>query len=276
METSDLTHFGSKLPKTRLLVGIRHPVLWFQSFFNMQSFVTKTEPSLFEKYLERKYIKTCPPHEKSKPLPKRSSSCDSNGCQNNDLYCVPRSRFHLSLARMGKTARGKEEQELLVSEIIQAKKRIHDNSTTLFPIQMENISNHIFLYESGQPKEEYFWQQLAEFVRINRTDLPEDQGYRMGNGLNTDNVKVLEKQKKTLFDICEPQYDRLRQDLMPIAYTLQKWLRQYFIPASKVRDDVVIPNVDKFEEIVTAFQKDPCNRLVRNDADGEYYVHPNL
>ena len=144
---------------------------------------------------------------------------------------------------MGKTARGKEEQELLVSEIIQAKKRIHDNSATLFPIQMENISNHIFLYESGQPKEEYFWQQLAEFVRINRTDLPEDQGYRMGNGLNTDNVKVLEKQKKTLFDICEPQYDRLRQDLMPIAYTLQKWLRQYFIPASKVRDDVVIPNV---------------------------------
>lgn len=175
---------------------------------------------------------------------------------------------------MGKTARDKEEQDLLVSEILQSKKRMNDNSTTLFPIQLEEkkIPNHVFLYESSQPQEEYFWQSLSEFVRVNRTDLPEDQGYRMGNGLNTDDAKQLEQQKKNLFDICDPKYDYFRQELMPIAYTMQKWLRTYFIPASKVRDDVVIPNVDKFEEIVETFARDPCNRLIRNDTDGEYYV----
>ena len=189
-------------------------------------------------------LQPCTTNERNK----RSSACDSYGCSGKLLVCVARSRFHLPLARMGKTVRDKEEQDLLISEILQTKKRMNDTSITLFPIQLEEkeILNPVFLYESSQPQEEYFWQSLSEFVRINRTDLPEDQGYRMGNGLNTDNKEILKQQKEILFDICEPKYDYVRQELMPIAYTLQKWLRTYFIPASKSRDDVFIPNVYVF------------------------------
>ena len=35
LEGPDLDSFGRQLPKTNLIVGIRHPVLWFQSFANM-------------------------------------------------------------------------------------------------------------------------------------------------------------------------------------------------------------------------------------------------
>jgi len=140
------------------------------------------------------------------------------------------------------------------------------------------IPNHILLYESSQPQEEYFWQSLSEFIRINRTDLPtsENMAWTMGKGLNTNDTTKIEKMKEIqkAFDICDAKYDYLRQELMPIAYTLQQWLNLYFIPASKVRDDVTIPNVEKFEEIVEAYQRDPCNRLIRNQTDGEYYVDP--
>lgn len=37
MEMDELIVLGSKLPETRLIAGIRHPVLWFQSFYNMVS-----------------------------------------------------------------------------------------------------------------------------------------------------------------------------------------------------------------------------------------------
>lgn len=35
IEGPDLDTYGKKLPKTNLIVGFRHPVLWFQSFINM-------------------------------------------------------------------------------------------------------------------------------------------------------------------------------------------------------------------------------------------------
>jgi len=297
METPDLTDFGSRLPKTRLIVGIRHPVKWFQSFFNQNTLWKKTTD--YHAELRSLMIRSCSPEAHKKKKRGNYLYCDSHGCPDGQLACVARSRFHVSLSMMGKTPRNPDEVNLLNSEILQAKRR--NNETT--PLAKHNldrreslssrqnnhsinamddpsitIPNHILLYESSQPQEEYFWQSLSEFIRINRTDLPtsENMAWTMGKGLNTNDTTKIEKMKEIqkAFDICDAKYDYLRQELMPIAYTLQQWLNLYFIPASKVRDDVTIPNVEKFEEIVEAYQRDPCNRLIRNQTDGEYYVDP--
>ena len=74
-------------------------------------------------------------------------------------------------------------------------------------------------------------------------------------------------------DICLPEYDHVRKELLPISYTLGEWLLKYLIPASHQREDLVIPNVTAFESIAQGFKADPCEgRLVRNEADGEYYL----
>jgi len=244
-------------------------------------------------------IRSCSAQQHKKKKRNNHLYCDSHGCPDGQLGCVARSRFHIALSMLGKTPRHPDEINLLNSEILQAKRR--NNETT--PLAKHNldrrdslssrqqhsinamddpsitIPNHILLYESSQPREEYFWQSLSEFIRINRTDLPPTDNrtaWTMGKGLNTNDVTRLEKMQdiQKAFDICDAQYDYVRQELMPIAYTLQQWLHRYFIPASKVRDDVTIPNVEKFEEIVEAYQRDPCNRLIRDPTDGEYYVDP--
>ena len=51
IEGPDLDTFGRNLPKTRLIVGIRHPVQWFQSFLNMVSYTRTVLPHCFAQLL---------------------------------------------------------------------------------------------------------------------------------------------------------------------------------------------------------------------------------
>ena len=208
------------------------------------------------------------------------TSKDNHKCIKRVNTCVARSRFHLSLARMGKTPLDLNERDLLQSEVYQAKRRRNDTSTHLkeYPIgndpQKIGIPNKVFVFESTQGKNEYFYEELAKFVRIDRAQLPEIN-YRSGSGLNS-NKKQIEQSEKETFDICLPEFDYVRKELLPIAYTLKEWLLRYLIPASLQRDDLVIPNVTHFAEIVESFGRDPCSdRLVRNENNGEYCLAEN-
>ena len=198
------------------------------------------------------------------------------------LVCVPRSRFHLSLARLGKTPLDQDEIDLLQSELRQSTLRLNDTSakTWKYPFadnrKKVGVPNKVFIFESSQGNKEYFYQDLAMFLEFDRARLPplDNTTYRSGNGLNN-----LEKSKKAAadkgksVDICLPQYDVIRKELLPISYTLGQWLKQYLIPASHQRNDLTIPNITAFESIVESYARDPCqNRLVRNDDDGEYYL----
>jgi len=290
LDTGYIPEFVAKLPRTRLIVGIRHPVLWFQSFHIMQEFrfSQKNSHLTTREYFSKKVLPKC----------SRQAGCDLNKCiGHNNKVCVARARFHLSLAMLGKTPLSKDEQDLLLSEVKQSKKRLHDNSKSVLQFQLIGKPNPVFLFDSSQPKEEYFWQELSEFLRINRTDLPMEgatAGYKtLGMGLNkNEHIRTMMLRKDTIFDICDPKHDFLRQELMPVSYTLHQWLTTYFLPVARDpnRKDVVIPNVDEFERIIETFKYDPCTNssysingksdgessgrnhgLVRNETDGEYY-----
>ena len=216
-----------------------------------------------------------------------------------DLYCVARARFQLPLARLGKTPLDEEEQDLLRSELIQSQRRIEqkddpaaaaaaanttkaDNNNKInyksiweVPIEKRKpIPNHVFLFETTQGKEEYLYDELADFVGIDRSYMPPlNVTFRSGI------------RRPHSVDLCDPAYDGIRKELMPISYSLSEWLLKYLVPASLVREDLVIPtNKNKnndnnndgkdFVSIVKGYAEDPCkgpNRLIRNAVDGEYY-----
>ena len=114
-------------------------------------------------------------------------------------------------------------------------------------------------------------------MRVDRAKLPplDDRTHQSHGGLNIDrNIQHRDQVAKTdLLDICRPEFDHVRKELLPIAYTLQQWLLRYVVPASREREDLTIPNADAFVDIVRGFGRDPCgdDRLVRNVSDGEYY-----
>lgn len=215
--------------------------------------------------------------------PKRlqSGDPDSYECPRKQHFCIPSSRFHLLLASLGKTPLQKEERDLLSEEMYQARRRRNDTIDTLkkFPIPETvtsgfGVPNKIFLFDSTQGREEYLYKELAGFVGIDYERLPPIKSvYKStwsGNATATEDTR--RDKDHFAIDICLPEFDIIRKELMPIAHTLGRWLLDYFIPASLVREDITIPNVTAFREIAEGYLRDPCDdALVRNATDGEYY-----
>ncbi len=67
----DMNICKTYFPTTKVIVGIRHPVMWFESFYNYQ--VGRTTSSL------------------------------SGKCESHQKVCTDRARFHAALARLRKT-----------------------------------------------------------------------------------------------------------------------------------------------------------------------------
>ena len=212
----------------------------------------------------------------------RKGANDSYRCK--ELLCVARARFYLPLARLGKTLLGPKEQELLKSELHQSRRRMGDFSDKLnnFPIRANTskvvVPNNVFLFDSTQGKQEYLYRELAKYVHIDRDLLPAiDDVYKSKwSGNNPDGSNNVNKtkvdNKHFVFDICLPKWEEIRQEILPMSYTLGRWLLDYFIPASYERDDITIPNVTDFTRIVHGYLVDPCNNtLVRNETTGEFH-----
>ena len=213
------------LPRTRLIVGVRHPVLWFQSFYNMQA---------------RNDGRILGPYAYAGP-PCIGAHCGRGGCRPRTLFCVNRAKFHLWLAQLGKTPLDEEELKLLPPEI-----------------KAQSIKNKVFLYEASQlsdtneARREQLWDDIASFIGYPET-IPHDK-YHGSHGKGKD------KDSK-IINICDAEYDALRGMLMPFGWEISKWLCRYFIKGR----DVYVSSADHFCEIIETYSKDPCGRLVRMD-----------
>lgn len=179
------------LPRTGLIVGIRHPVLWFQSFYNMQA----------------RNRKVPDPYVYASSPPCVGRGCGRGGCRPGFLFCVNRARFHLGLAQLGKTPLDEEERKLLPPE---TKER--------------SIVNKVFIYETSQlndknePRKDQLWDDIASFIGYPGT-IPHDK-YQGAHGRGKDTRTI---------NICDAKYDALRGMLMPFGWEMSKWVCDYFI-----------------------------------------------
>lgn len=107
-----LEAFSSFWPQTKLIVGLRHPVLWFESFYN---FRTRCN---FDLPLPNNLIGNCPP-----------------GAHN---VCTEEIRYHDHLSLLGMTGRSDPGELQLLSPVS--------------PMNRDSpkLKNPIFLYEIGQ------------------------------------------------------------------------------------------------------------------------------
>jgi hypothetical protein len=193
----------------------------------------------------------CPCNVDARGLRRGRPKCSSCrlSCPNRQLYCLGRARFHLALARLGKTPLSDEERQLLAP---------HDVDGGKFLLNF-NITNPIFLYDQTELREGYLWEELSEYLGVSHIPHRKFKG-SVGQGGN--------------FTLCDPHYDDFRSTLMPYSYELSKWLQRFFLPVAKnpQRPDVRVADVERLRTIVRGYTKDPCNRLVRT-GNGTYVLN---
>jgi hypothetical protein len=208
--------------KASFIVGIRHPVLWFESFYNFR--VHNGQPMK--------------PAEECRGMHIR-------GCQAVSTF---RANFHLFLSRLGKTNIYDPEELKYIAR--KERKHLKTNSA--------NFTQKVFLFEVTQLNDKDETRSLAlredlqKFLHL-KEPIPPFIHFRPGKAHSSEKLKSVTKSK---INICDDRYNELRTELMGLSMNTARWIRKYFVQSK----DVVVSSKDHFTNsiMMESWERDPC------------------
>ena len=209
-------------PHTKLIVGVRHPVKWFQSFYNFRAAMHAVLPA--PEHLVGACMLNLPPRERKQ----RQRLVGGNDYG----LCTDEARFHVHLSRL--------------SNNTTANSAISLSSSSQVPPPSGRLRHRLFLYDSGQlgdPNSARFdlWQHdLWEFLGLTVSRLP---------------YPVQEPSSPGPFDICEPHYNALRNILLHHGRDAAEWIETHLLD----HPDVTVSSPDYFRKRLQMWRIDPCN-----------------
>lgn len=262
-------------PETRLLVGLRHPVLWFESFYNHRIQNGMTMPNLVD--------------ELSKP---KAEKTVKNFCGGNwNGACFPRANFHSSLVKWGKTPllsvgnsdkdyesyydtgynRGDEWK--LFSKKERRKLEGDVNKTEISP-------NPIFLYDvsqlhipsttgnagdderSNQNHYDNFILSLQEFLGVPKNVSAMSPMIKKSPG-RTQGINATEQERlqSLKIDICDEELAVARKWLLEIGADMAKWITKYLAKSPHgvyFGGGTANDGSSRLLEILESYGNDPC------------------
>lgn len=237
-------------PRTKLIVGLRHPVLWFESFYNHRI---------------QNGISDMPPAQNMT----RACTSGYHG------VCISRGSFHFALVKLGKTllARNTTATITTATEIDEAKKEelkmfsTKEQNSLLKDLPLAPLSvlpNPIFLYDtsqlvvdtgrdSGNPYYDQFVTSLQEYLGLSEDSMP--PMIKSSPGKKGLNATEQARRNGLKIDICRDVYSQQRKWLVESGKRTSDWLRHYFITSPDV---TVGGNRQQFDEILDSYGIDPC------------------
>jgi hypothetical protein len=213
-------------PKTILIVGIRHPVLWFESLFNFK-------------------VQNLPEHIPSDHWGDPNNlvgACEHPG----EFNCVGTHKglFHVHLALLGKTNQTQ---------------RLEEQYKVLKGNDIVPTSNPVFLFDVDQlndanaTRNAIFQRDLQNLLGLKQGFGQPPPRHRPGKVLRP---KLQAKREKAKIRICDDKYVPLRKELMRIAREASEFIRNSgFLD----HPDVRVSSREYLEYILeTRWMKDPC------------------
>ena len=222
-----LTYFQRYWPNTKIFIGIRHPVRWFESFWNFRMNNSRGH------YPEPETL---------------IGSCNDNPTK----VCTDRALFHVELSRLGKT-------NMSAPEEVEMKRRYPQYYEEMPP----PVPNKVFLFateqlsDSNTTRSQRLKRDVMKFVGFNEELQP--VGHIIPGKKYVNDTKTQDFVNSRRMDICDPRYDKLRAELMAAARPASVWIRKYFLTSK----DVVVSSPDYFIQILETWMHDPCENVSR-------------
>jgi len=216
-------NYAKYFPSTKLIIGIRHPVLWFESLYNFR--VTNV------------------PWKEMLPTSDLTRGCIS-GSQG---VCAWRANFHDFLSRLGKTPMSSASEKQLLQLGL-------DKHAKVGPVFLYEVSQLSESGSDGGVRSAQFRTDLKQFLGLQKEIPPFPLVDTSGR---FDFLPVVKNQvDRNKIDICQPQHDIIRDVLMEKATLASTWIRKYFLQS----DEVFVSSRDHFELILESWMHDPCPR----------------
>lgn len=228
----DMEMLRNKFPKTRVIVGMRHPYLWWLSFYNFRT-VDRIQRHL--------------------PHPTKLIGACSRRYQHE---CTDHGRFHFHLAQaFAKTPMtSARELKLLVG---------NSSTESLFNISSRPIPNKVFFYETQQltdkneTRNAKFRRDLADFLGLDES-FPLPPKVKPESQLPQTRLELRARWK--IQDFCREEYASVREVLLQHSRDVADWIQDFFL-----KSDIVVSSPDHLYSLFDYYRTDPLNCANRSD-----------
>jgi len=264
--TQALTYYHQFFPNTKLIVLLRHPVLWFQSFYNFRyrniihrsnnnnsnpHLATTKYSSSSSSSLHRPSAPPMLPPDlligscwKGKAYANSSYSChpeSDKGCDTKKhTVCTNQARFHQVISRLGLTPLSSKEWDLLDHHTMTI---VPQHNSVLF-IELTQL----WYDESENSTNSQVQSVLQQFIGL--TDLPPLPTYHVPY----ERVDDDDGDDVGEIDICNDMYRDLRKLLVSHGQRASEWIVDYLLQS----DRVIVSNRDEFIHLMQQWKLDPC------------------
>ena len=209
---------------SRVIVGVRHPVHWFESLYNYRIW-QKHEKKRFKQKPTLRYL--------------HNNRTDWLGLSTGAA------RFDLYLKQLGKVPLSTDELQHMtrvnkVDGIMQSTTHHGQYPLKVFLYSMEQIK------DSNTQRRLHFQHTLQHFINLDTPlhDLASKEKVNVNNFVHSENI-----------NICDEEYRFIRNTLVWQGKHASEWIRSKFMKSG----DVVVSDVGYMNEILEGWGVDPCN-----------------
>jgi hypothetical protein len=216
-----MRNYQKVFPKTNYIVGLRHPVLWFESFYNFRV------------------------HNKVPMAP--ADELIGRCMKKNRGLCTFRGNFHLFLSNLNKTnITDPNEIQYIGQKIRRSMDPLPRTKQKVFLYDVRQLS------DSDSGREAQLLTDLQSFLGLHE---PISPMIWFKPGKKHENENTLKKVNEMKINICDEKYIKLRDALMEQSINASRWISQYFIHAP----DVFVSSKEHFSSVLMkSWERDPC------------------
>lgn len=235
--TNGVRNLFKVAPKVNFIIATRHPVLYFQSFWNFRARSKNTGPLLPPPH---KLIGAC---EKCKPEVEDCSLVTLNSFN----VCTNNANFHHFLARLLFTPMNTTEELDLLGTGVR-----HSS----YP-----FTGNMFIMESSQIADDdpnrlqLFRNDLERFLGVEHNVLPDIALGEKQNAVSTSSKTKMKELGIRQMNICSEEFRPLRDILLQNGASASEWIKDYLLQSPRV----VVSSKDFFLESIAKWKLDPCD-----------------
>jgi hypothetical protein len=238
-QSHDLYHVGvtaanfrTLYPTAPLIVTVRHPISWLESYWNFRS--------NFDGKQRTKPINVLKLQQRRGDL--------MHGTETGRLH-LGMGYFHHFLALLGKTPQtiNSREHELLQIGLAPGE------WNAIFPTR-HHVPNPILLTTTEQMKKNTnntFLVDLQRFLGLSEPFPGQLPHVRPSHWLSDEEIAISEMYQE---NICKPKYDKLRKMLQEMGTIAAEWIIEYLLPSPGVYTS------GDLRPYIQAWKEDPCTR----------------
>lgn len=268
-----LRNVRQHFPSTNFIITMRHPVKWFESFYNFR--------------LRLANAKHLPPAERL--IGRCDADCHLKGVKGcfpwyrlAKKVCTDGANFHRAISRLSLTPMDTDEEKALLGKahkdlswryqgkvFLMVVEQMGDTNTTRQEIlerDMEaflgiakNSLNALAIGEKADMKvTDPISYDNDEYGEYNDDDMNGEDNEDDTNGDSEQRKRRLKELGPIVtdryIDICEPKYRKLRQKLVQNGKRASRWITKFLLKS----DRVVISSPEYFLELISKWESDPC------------------